>query len=45
VATSNGPGGLWNVPWDKWLKRSALGSITGVPEIDEDEQTDAPASA
>ncbi|MBU6278235.1 MAG: L,D-transpeptidase family protein [Actinomycetales bacterium] len=45
VATSNGPGGLWNVPWDKWLERSALGSITGVPEIDQDQQTDAPASA
>jgi lipoprotein-anchoring transpeptidase ErfK/SrfK len=45
VATSNGPGGLWNVPWDKWLERSALGSVTGVPQIEEDEQTDAPASA
>jgi lipoprotein-anchoring transpeptidase ErfK/SrfK len=20
----NGPGGLWNIPWDKWLKKSAL---------------------
>jgi lipoprotein-anchoring transpeptidase ErfK/SrfK len=22
----NGPGGLWNIPWDKWLKKSALTS-------------------
>jgi lipoprotein-anchoring transpeptidase ErfK/SrfK len=20
----NGPGGLWNIPWNKWLKKSAL---------------------
>ncbi len=45
VSPSNGPGGLWNVPWDKWLNRSALGSVTGVPEIVEDDQVDAPASA
>ena len=24
----NGPGGLWNIPWSKWLKKSALGSGT-----------------
>jgi lipoprotein-anchoring transpeptidase ErfK/SrfK len=22
----NGPGGLWNIPWEKWLKKSALAS-------------------
>lgn len=22
----NGPGGLWNIPWSKWLKKSALAS-------------------
>lgn len=22
----NGPGGLWNIPWQKWLRKSALGS-------------------
>ena len=26
VQSWNGPGGLWNIPWDKWLKKSALGS-------------------
>ena len=30
VQSWNGPGGLWNIPWDKWLKKSALGSNTGV---------------
>ncbi len=29
VQSWNGPGGLWNIPWDKWLKKSALGSVTG----------------
>jgi lipoprotein-anchoring transpeptidase ErfK/SrfK len=24
----NGPGGLWNIPWSRWLKKSALGSGT-----------------
>lgn len=24
----NGPGGLWNIPWAKWLKKSALASGT-----------------
>ncbi len=26
---NNGPGGLWNLPWAAWLKKSALGSVTG----------------
>lgn len=25
----NGPGGLWNIPWAEWLKKSALGSDSG----------------
>ncbi len=25
----NGPGGLWNIPWEDWLKKSALGSESG----------------
>lgn len=24
----NGPGGLWNIPWSKWLKKSAIASGT-----------------
>ncbi len=24
----NGPGGLWNIPWSKWIKKSALSSGT-----------------
>lgn len=31
VPAWNGPGGLWNIPKDKWLKKSALGSVTGNP--------------
>ena len=27
----NGPGGLWNIPWDEWLQRSALSNPTGTP--------------
>jgi lipoprotein-anchoring transpeptidase ErfK/SrfK len=29
VEPGNGPGGLWNIPWAKWLKKSALRSVTG----------------
>lgn len=25
----NGPGGLWNIPWNSWVKKSALGNATG----------------
>ena len=28
----NGPGGLWNMPWDQWLKKSALASGTSTPD-------------
>ena len=29
VEPGNGPGGLWNIPWAKWLKKSALRNVTG----------------
>ena len=29
VQSWNGPGGLWNIPWEKWLKKSALGNNSG----------------
>ncbi len=31
VQSWNGPGGLWNIPWDVWLEKSALGSSNGKP--------------
>lgn len=33
VQSWNGPGGLWNIPWAQWLKKSALGSVTGNPDV------------
>jgi lipoprotein-anchoring transpeptidase ErfK/SrfK len=36
----NGPGGLWNIPWAEWLKKSALGSGSGQV----DTTTEAPTS-
>ena len=30
----NGPGGLWNIPWNKWLKKSALSA--GDKKVDTD---------
>lgn len=36
----NGPGGLWNIPWSQWLKKSALGSGSGQV----DTSTTAPTS-
>ena len=32
VQSWNGAGGLWNIPWDQWLKKSALGSGTDRPD-------------
>ena len=31
VSPGNGPGGLWNIPWANWLKKSALGT-GGAPD-------------
>jgi len=33
VQSWNGPGGLWNIPWSEWVKKSASGSLTGNPNI------------
>ncbi len=39
----NGPGGLWNIPWSKWLKKSALGS--GSSSVDTSDDETVPADA
>jgi lipoprotein-anchoring transpeptidase ErfK/SrfK len=39
----NGPGGLWNVPWRKWLKKSALGS--GSSSVDTSRDEGSPSTA
>lgn len=31
VPSWNGAGGMWNIPWDQWLKKSALHSPNGKP--------------
>ena len=31
VSAGNGPGGLWNIAWSSWLKKSALGA-DGAPD-------------
>jgi hypothetical protein len=36
----NGPGGLWNIPWQNWLKKSALGSGSG--SVDDSDVVEAP---
>ena len=36
VESWNGPGGLWNIPWERWLKKSALGNPSGVADTTAD---------
>jgi hypothetical protein len=33
VESWNGPGGLWNIPWSSWLRKSALSSVTGQADL------------
>ena len=37
----NGPGGLWNIPWSKWLRKSALHTATVDTSGDEGSAADA----
>ena len=41
----NGPGGLWNIPWSKWAKKSALVSGTNSVETDSNAGTGSLESA
>ncbi len=41
----NGPGGLWNIPWSKWVKKSALVSGTNTVETDSNAGTGSLESA
>ena len=41
----NGPGGLWNIPWSKWVKKSALVSGTNSVETDSNAGTGSLESA
>lgn len=34
---SNGPGGLWNIPWNRWLKKSALSNSSGTVDTTSDD--------
>lgn len=33
----NGPGGLWNIPWNRWLKKSALSNASGTADTTSDD--------
>lgn len=35
----NGPGGLWNIPWTTWLRKSALSSVTGQADLSGDDDS------
>ena len=37
VESWNGPGGLWNIPWSSWLRKSALSSVTGQADLSNDD--------
>lgn len=37
VESWNGPGGLWNIPWTSWLRKSALSSVTGQADLTGDD--------
>ena len=39
----NGPGGLWNIPWRAWLKKSAVNS--GTDRVDTSLDDGSPADA
>ena len=41
----NGPGGLWNIPWSSWLKKSALHSATPDTATVTDAGTATPATS
>ncbi len=41
----NGPGGLWNIPWNKWLKKSALYSGSAKVETNTNAGTGSLADA
>lgn len=41
----NGPGGLWNIPWNKWLKKSALSAGSKKVDTDTNVGTGSLASA
>ena len=33
----NGPGGLWNIPWNRWMKKSALSNASGKADTTSDD--------
>jgi len=33
----NGPGGLWNIPWNRWMKKSALSNSSGTADTTSDD--------